>query len=447
VRSHASTVALSRIVRKAELVEAETPDLAVGLLRTGQADVVASTRVALLDYSAQLPGSRVLDGRYEANLQAIAVAKQRTGWLAYVSEFLEQAKASGLVEQAIARAGLRGIQAVGRESPLDRPSESPRSSPESPTAVNLLCLGAVGLGSILLSVADRQNLFRKHGVDVRLVPVRGTQVPELTADNPLGYIGAPAAVMRAAEGVDLRILASFDTARLSGCLITRAGIRKPQHLRGKRLGARVTGAAMWMHTVLALEKLNLDPERDEISIVEIGDPLDIIEALEAGAIDGAVLPRSQCEPLIGKDYAILLDLFPFNIYGAPDALVTRTAFLHDYPEVIEGIVAGLIEGAAFALSPRQRASVLETIKADLAITESAAANVGLLELSMIVARRPYPSIERLRDMQSIMSRSKSAALGVAINDMVDDSIVRKLDTSGFIDRTYASYGVSPNAAG
>jgi polar amino acid transport system substrate-binding protein len=111
VRHHASTETLSRILKNAALVEAETPDLAFELLRAGQAGVMASTRIALLEYSEELPGSRVLDGRYGVNLVAIAVAKHQTGWLSYINEFLEYAKVSGLVQQAIARAGLRGIQA------------------------------------------------------------------------------------------------------------------------------------------------------------------------------------------------------------------------------------------------------------------------------------------------------------------------------------------------
>ena len=46
--------------------------------------------------------------------------------------------------------------------------------------VNLLCLGAVGIGSVIAAIADRLRLFQKHGVDVHLVSVTGTQVPDLT---------------------------------------------------------------------------------------------------------------------------------------------------------------------------------------------------------------------------------------------------------------------------
>ena len=215
--------------------------------------------------------------------------------------------------------------------------------------INVLCVGT--LGPILLTLAHRRGLFRKFGVDVQLIPVPGTQIPKLTIGNSLGHIGAPAAVMLAAEGTDLRILASFGTARLSSCLVVIPQINKPEQLRGKRLGARVTGAAMWLHTVLALQHLGLRPAEDRISIAEIGDSADIIRALEARQIDGAVLARAQCEQLSKKGYAILLDLFPLNIYGAPDALVVTTAFLRDHPEATEAIVAGLIEGAAVVQSP------------------------------------------------------------------------------------------------
>lgn len=112
VRDHASTLALKRVLKNAETVSAETPDAAFDLLRTGQANAWASPRFSVMASSALLPGSRVLDDRYGANLVALAVPKDQAGRLAYISEFIEDAKASGLVQQAIARAGLRGYQVV-----------------------------------------------------------------------------------------------------------------------------------------------------------------------------------------------------------------------------------------------------------------------------------------------------------------------------------------------
>lgn len=109
VRNHASTIELNRLLKQAELVYADTPDRTFELLRTGQADAMASARPTLLGYSARLAETRVLDDRYGANINRIVVPKGKVAWLSYVSEFVEEAKASGMVQAAIDRAGPRGI--------------------------------------------------------------------------------------------------------------------------------------------------------------------------------------------------------------------------------------------------------------------------------------------------------------------------------------------------
>jgi polar amino acid transport system substrate-binding protein len=101
VQSHASALALRRMVKHAELVGAELPDDGFALLRAGKADTFALPRDQLMDYSATWPGTRVLEQPYGINRVAAAVAKGQPGRLAYISEFVEEAKASGLVQRAI----------------------------------------------------------------------------------------------------------------------------------------------------------------------------------------------------------------------------------------------------------------------------------------------------------------------------------------------------------
>jgi polar amino acid transport system substrate-binding protein len=108
VRDHASTLTLSRTFKHAQLMYAATPDPTFELLLTGQADAFASIRPVLVAYSPKLPGSRVLEDHYGANLLGMVVPKGQTGLLAYISEFIEQVKASGLVQEAIDRVGLPG---------------------------------------------------------------------------------------------------------------------------------------------------------------------------------------------------------------------------------------------------------------------------------------------------------------------------------------------------
>jgi polar amino acid transport system substrate-binding protein len=110
VRNHASTMALTRLAKQAELVGFDLPDDAFGALVSGNVEAFAAPRQILDDYAERLPGSRVLAQGYGVNRVGIAVAKHRPGLHAYFSEFVENAKASGLIGRFIAEAGLSGFQ-------------------------------------------------------------------------------------------------------------------------------------------------------------------------------------------------------------------------------------------------------------------------------------------------------------------------------------------------
>jgi polar amino acid transport system substrate-binding protein len=59
--------------------------------------------------SDQMPGARVLDGRWGVEHVAIAIPKGREAALEYLRRFVEEAQTGGLLSQAAERAGLRGI--------------------------------------------------------------------------------------------------------------------------------------------------------------------------------------------------------------------------------------------------------------------------------------------------------------------------------------------------
>lgn len=103
-------IVLSGMLRQAELRRVKTVGTGFELLQVGNADVLAAPRPTAVRFSAQKPGFRVLDDRFHATFGAMAVPKGQTGLLAYVNEFVEEAKASGLVQAAIEHAGVRGVQ-------------------------------------------------------------------------------------------------------------------------------------------------------------------------------------------------------------------------------------------------------------------------------------------------------------------------------------------------
>jgi polar amino acid transport system substrate-binding protein len=85
-------------------------DAAVAALRDGQVDALAFSRESLTGLAPKVPGSRILDGGFLNSTTSAAVPKGKPDALAFVSEFIEEAKASGLVRQAFDEMGLKSSQ-------------------------------------------------------------------------------------------------------------------------------------------------------------------------------------------------------------------------------------------------------------------------------------------------------------------------------------------------
>jgi polar amino acid transport system substrate-binding protein len=110
VARSASEAALTNDLRHASVVRGRDLSALIDLVVMGQADVIAAQKTNLYNIAPRLPGSRVLDGRPGSEQQALAIPKGRdANGLAYVRGFVEDAKNRGLVQRAIARAGVRGV--------------------------------------------------------------------------------------------------------------------------------------------------------------------------------------------------------------------------------------------------------------------------------------------------------------------------------------------------
>jgi polar amino acid transport system substrate-binding protein len=100
---------LERNIRQASLHRAATLDASCELFLAERMDALAGLRPKLLEDAARLPGSRVLEGQFMAVQQAVGTAKPNAAGAAFLRDFVEQAKASGLVADLIARHAVRGL--------------------------------------------------------------------------------------------------------------------------------------------------------------------------------------------------------------------------------------------------------------------------------------------------------------------------------------------------
>jgi polar amino acid transport system substrate-binding protein len=85
-------------------------DEAVAMIREGRADAIALGRDSLHTLAATMPGARVLDGYFHATGTAILVPKGRPAALAYITEFIEAAKADGTVRRAFDAHGMQDAE-------------------------------------------------------------------------------------------------------------------------------------------------------------------------------------------------------------------------------------------------------------------------------------------------------------------------------------------------
>jgi polar amino acid transport system substrate-binding protein len=100
---------LERNIRHATLVRTESLDAALQRFKAEGMEVLAGLRPRLLSDAEALPGSRILDGQFTAVQQAIGTARANAAGAAFLRDFVEEAKSSGLVASLIERHGVRGL--------------------------------------------------------------------------------------------------------------------------------------------------------------------------------------------------------------------------------------------------------------------------------------------------------------------------------------------------
>jgi polar amino acid transport system substrate-binding protein len=102
--------ASNRMAKHATHVTFESADQAVAAFTGGKVDALAFSRESLTGIAGKVPGSRILDGGFMNSTTSIAVPKGKAQSLATVTEFIEEAKASGLVRKALDDMGLKSSQ-------------------------------------------------------------------------------------------------------------------------------------------------------------------------------------------------------------------------------------------------------------------------------------------------------------------------------------------------
>jgi polar amino acid transport system substrate-binding protein len=107
---------LSRNIKQAQLVRAETIPATFELFKAEKLEVLSGLLPRLVTDVEQLPGARILEGRFTAVQQAIGTPKARAAGAAYLQAFAAEMRQSGFVADAIQRHGVKGVTVASGSS-------------------------------------------------------------------------------------------------------------------------------------------------------------------------------------------------------------------------------------------------------------------------------------------------------------------------------------------
>jgi polar amino acid transport system substrate-binding protein len=100
---------LSRTIKNATLVRVKGGNGAFDRFVADKLDALASLKPVLLRQHADFPEARILDGRFTAVLQGAGTPKGHDAGAKYLSDYIEDVKAKGVVARAIESNGIKGV--------------------------------------------------------------------------------------------------------------------------------------------------------------------------------------------------------------------------------------------------------------------------------------------------------------------------------------------------
>jgi NitT/TauT family transport system substrate-binding protein len=294
-----------------------------------------------------------------------------------------------------------------------------------------------------LWVARDQGFFAKYGIESEPVLLRSgaTLVTGMASgDIQIGRTAGAAVLSAVAAGHDIKMLATF-SSRNSYDVVARPNIKKAEDLRGKKLAINSVGGGTWIGAMLWLEYFGIDPQRDQILLQSVGDQGVQSQALESGVVDVVFVDSVYSKLLKQKGMNILAESSELKQPLVSQSTIIPHVFLRQYPDIAEGYLKSEIEGIAFAVAPKNKPLVIKTLMRRLRV-DAVAAEEGYADMLRGVDRKPLASTEGMRNLQRLLKPRNPKIGEVKVEDVVDNRIMRKLDESGFIERTFTAQGAS-----
>jgi NitT/TauT family transport system substrate-binding protein len=205
-----------------------------------------------------------------------------------------------------------------------------------------------------LWIADHAGFFKKHGLDVQLVYISAGSVivpAVLSGQVDIANMSSAPALAAWARGAELSAV-GVTSNRLLHVIMTRSSIKKPEDLKGKKIGGDRYGSLSDLILREALRHYNLVPDRD-VAVIQTGGLPERLGALKVGAVDGAIITGDTAIEAEKLGFHKLIDLSQLPIRYPSSTIIVGKAFLAAKRDTVKRFLRAWIEGIKIAKTDKE----------------------------------------------------------------------------------------------
>jgi NitT/TauT family transport system substrate-binding protein len=285
-------------------------------------------------------------------------------------------------------------------------------------------------------LAHEKGLYKKYGLDAELLFIASTTTSVtslLAGDVHVANASGGAIASAAVAGAQL-VLVSCYLNSLPYELVVSESIKSAEELKGKSIGISRLGSASDVAARALLRGLNLEPDK-QVPIMQVGGSSERAAAFRTGRIAGFPSPPGVVHLTKGMPFRILISTADFKErfeFPYICAATTRN-YLARQRETVKKVMMAHIEAVHFV---KTRKDESKKIMAKYARTN----NEDYLEAAYTASAKLYDVVPLVTrpgvEVQIKEATSRKPGAQLRFEDMVDESIVRELDKSGFIEKIY-----------
>lgn len=294
-----------------------------------------------------------------------------------------------------------------------------------------------------LWVGMEKGFFKKYGLDVSALQVRNGQVSlsALMSGDVQAFWPAISSVLSGVSGGAKIGCVASPFNKIARELVVRKEIDSLAALREKVFGVQSIGGGFWLQTMIVLDRLGVEPEKNKLQMRVIGDEPTILQALLASNIDAAVMTFASAGVAKRAGLRSLANTADLKVPYQGVGICTRSDRIVNSPDVILRLAKGMIETVAFSQDPRHKREVMAVLKKNLRLSSDEDAEKSYNSLRMVSTLDVAPDPEAWKNIQRLVSRVTPKVAQLDINQIINVSFVKALEENGFLPEARKKLGL------